>query len=227
MHEYIRPLHELFNQAANAADAVFMKKYMLNQFEYFGIRSAQQKEIRRRFFKEYGLPDKALLPEIIQWNWQLPEREYQYFGIDLTERMFKKPEANAIDIIEFMILNKSWWDTVDWIASHHAGTYFRKFPDLIIPRTSAWMDSGNMWLQRTALLFQLKYKANTDQELMFEYMRRLKESKEFFIRKAIGWALREYSKVSPEIVIEFVEKTDLSGLSRREALKWIERKNNE
>lgn len=227
MQEYLRPLCESFRKAANAADALFMKKYMLNQFEYFGIRSAQQKEIRRRFFKEFGLPEKAILPEITQWLWQQPEREYQYFGVDLTERMFKKPEANAVDIIEFMILNKSWWDTVDWIASHHAGTYFRKFPELIISRTGSWMDSGNMWLQRTALLFQLKYKTDTNQELMFEYMRRLKDSKEFFIRKAIGWALREYSKVAPGNVLEFVEKTDLSGLSRREALKWIERKTNE
>lgn len=227
MHEYLRPLCESFRNAANAADAVFMKKYMLNQFEYFGIRSAQQKVIRRRFFKVFGLPDKVFLPEIIQWLWQQPQREFQYFGIDLTERMFKKPEVSSIDTIEFMILNKSWWDTVDWIASHHAGTYFRKFPELILPRTGSWMDSGNMWLQRTALLYQLKYKAKTDAELMFEYIRRLKDSKEFFIRKAIGWALREYSKVSPNSVLEFVEKTDLSGLSRREALKWIERKVNE
>jgi len=225
MHEYLRPLRESFGKAANAADAVSMKKYMLNQFEFFGIRSDQQKEIRKRFFKEFGLPDLTMLPEIIPWLWREPEREFQYFGIELTERLFKKPGANSIDIIEFMILNKSWWDTVDWVASHHAGTFFRKFPGQVKPRTGAWMDSGNMWLQRSALLFQLKYKAATDQELLFEYIQMLQDNKEFFIRKAIGWALREYSKTVPDNVIKFVENTRLSGLSRREALKWIERKN--
>lgn len=224
-HEYVLPLHAAFTEAANPGDAAFMKKYMLNQFEYFGIRSAQQKEIRRRFFKEYGLPNKAIVPELIHRLWQQPEREFQYFGIDLTEKVYKKPDEDFIGGIEFMILNKSWWDTVDWVASHHAGTYFRKFPEQIVPRTGSWMDTGNMWLQRTALLFQLKYKQNTDEKLMFEYIQRLKGSKEFFIRKAIGWALREYSKVSPESVKAFVESAALSGLSRREALKWIERKN--
>jgi 3-methyladenine DNA glycosylase AlkD len=223
MHKYLQPLVLLHQQAANSSDAVFMKKYMLNQFEYFGIRAPKQKEIRRHFFKTYGLPDPAEVPALVKELWQLPEREYQYFAIDLSENLLKKMRKQAIEIIEFMVVKKPWWDTVDWIASHHGGTYFKIFPEKIPERTAAWMDSGNMWLQRTALLFQLKYKQQTDEALMFSYILRLKDSKEFFIRKAIGWALREYSKVAPENVISFVESTELSGLSRREALKVIER----
>lgn len=223
MHSYLQPITALYQQAANPADAAFMKKYMKDQFEYFGIRAPQQKEIRSHFFKTYGLPDPADIPEMVQELWIQPEREYQYFAIDLSEKVMKKIGEDTIETIEFMVVNKPWWDTVDWVASHHAGTYLKLFPGMIPEITAAWMDSGNMWLQRTALLFQLKYKKNTDETLIFTYAKRLKDSKEFFIRKAIGWALREYSKTAPESVIRFVENTELSGLSRREALKVIER----
>lgn len=223
IYAYLQPLSELYQGSANDVDAAFMSKYMLNQFQYFGIRAPKQKEIRRYFFKTYGLPDPAEVPEMVKELWIQPEREYQYFGIDLSEKLLKKMGGDAIETIEFMVVNKPWWDTVDWIASHHAGTYFKIFPEKIPEITGGWMDSGNMWLQRTALLFQLKYKKATDENLMFDYMRRLSGSREFFIRKAIGWALREYSKTAPESVIRFVENTELSGLSRREALKVIER----
>jgi 3-methyladenine DNA glycosylase AlkD len=170
MHSYLQPITALYQQAANPADAAFMKKYMKDQFEYFGIRAPQQKEIRTHFFKTYGLPDPAEVPEMIQELWIQPEREYQYFAIDLSEKVLKKMGEDAIETIEFMVVNKPWWDTVDWIASHHAGTYFKIFPEKIPETTGAWMDSGNMWLQRTALLFQLKYKMKaTDEDLMFDY----------------------------------------------------------
>lgn len=224
MNPYLQPLSEMFQQAANPADAVFMKKYMLNKFDYFGIRAPKQKEIWRGFNKINGLPDPTEIEALVRELWQLPQREYKYFAIDLSERVLKKMDEDSIDIIEFMIRHEPWWDTVDWIASHQAGTYFKKFPHLIIPRTRLWMNSGDMWFQRSALLFQLKYKHETNPELLFSYIQQLKHSKEFFIRKAIGWGLREYSKTAPEVVIKFVRDTELSGLSSREALKWIERK---
>jgi len=101
------------------------------------------------------------------------------------------------------------------------------FPSLrAVSQIPKWLASGNMWLQRTALLFQLKYKTGTDVELMFQIIRQLAESKEFFIRKAIGWALREYSKTNPAAVMNFVESHPLSNLSKREALKVIARKSS-
>lgn len=224
MRNYLQPLSEMFLQAANPADAVFMKKYMLNQFEYFGIRSPKQREIRRKFLNIYGLPGTSEIASLVKELWQQPEREYQYFGVDLSERMLRKLDESAIEVIEFMIVNKSWWDTVDWVASHHAGMYLIKYPGLINDTTETWMSSGNIWLQRTALLFQLKYKKDTNETLLYSFILRLKDSREFFIRKAIGWALREYSKISPASVLSFVENNSLSGLSHREALKWIERK---
>ena len=101
---------------------------------------------------------------------------------------------------------------------------FTNYPELIVPFTEKWMTSGNMWLQRTAILFQLKYKSQTDTELLFKYIIALDGSKEFFINKAIGWALREYSKTNPDIVIKFVTGHKLAPLSKREALKVINKK---
>ena len=113
---------------------------------------------------------------------------------------------------------------VDFIAGTLAGTHFNLYPELIKPVTGRWMKSGNIWLQRSSLLFQLKYKNQTDTRLMFKYIRSLSSSKEFFIQKAIGWVLRQYSKTDPETVIQFVEAHQLPPLSKREALKVINRK---
>ena len=224
MNLYFQPVVVLFQENASPTDAVFMKKYMRNQFEFFGIRSTARQEIIRGFFKTYGLPELSIFESLIKELWQQPEREYQYFGIELTDRIHLQNNGDAIEVIEFMIVNKSWWDTVDLIAINIAGKYFKKNPHLIQCKTENWLHSGNIWLQRTTLLFQLKYKNTTNTALLFDFIKRLKDSNEFFIRKAIGWALREYSKTSPETVIQFIENNELPELSRREALKWVEKK---
>ena len=133
----------------------------------------------------------------------------------------KKIEFQDIELFELMITNKSWWDTVDLIATNLVGAYFKLFPEQIIPVTKKWMNSDNMWLQRTCLIFQLKYKEEIDTDLLTDYILQLKDTKEFFINKAIGWILREYTRKNPEWVIDFVNKYELSNLSKREALKLI------
>ncbi len=129
-----------------------------------------------------------------------------------------------IRLIEFMVTHKSWWDTIDYIAAWHAGKYFQNYPKEILPVTERWMKSSNFWLQRSALLFQLKYKSNTNFDLLTNYILRLKGEKEFFIRKAIGWVLREYSKTDSEKIKGFVASNDISNLSKTEALKWLKRR---
>ena len=113
-----------------------------------------------------------------------------------------------------MIVNKSWWDTVDYIAANLVGNYFRIYHQQTHQTMHKWLDSGNIWLQRTTLIFQLKYKENTDVDLLTRHILALKDSKAFFIRKAIGLALKEYSKTNPDWVREFVDKTSLSGSER-------------
>ena len=168
-----------------------------------------------------NLPNKKELPHIITELWSKPQREFQYFAIDLNRKYLKKIEFQDIELFELMITNKSWWDTVDLIATNLVGAYFKLFPEQIIPVTKKWMNSDNMWLQRTCLIFQLKYKEEIDTDLLTDYILQLKDTKEFFINKAIGWILREYTRTNPEWVIDFVNKHELSNLSKREALKLI------
>ncbi len=224
MHSYLQPLAETFQPNANKEIAFFMKKYMKGQFEYFGIKSPERNALKKEFLQQCGLPDPEILPAVVKECWELPQREYQYVIMEMLERLGKKAEKDRICLYEFMILNKSWWDTVDFIAANLVGPHFRRFPELIKPVTEKWMNSGNIWLQRTSLLFQLKYKKATDTALLSEYILQLQGSKEFFINKAIGWILREYSKTDGDWLREFVKSHSLAPLSHREALKWMERK---
>ncbi len=226
MHNYLKPLQQLFEQNADEAIAVGAKKYMRNRYEFYGIKSPLRKEIIRQFYKENGLPDYDKVEEIVKDCWQQPQREFQYFAMEMLKNIAKKAGKERIELYEFTIVNKSWWDTVDFIAANLVGTHFKLFPEMTIPSASKWIDSDNMWLQRTAILFQLKYKKDTDTKLLTGFIDKMQGSKEFFINKAIGWALREYSKTNAEWVINFTENTQLANLSKREALKWLNRKNS-
>ncbi len=221
MKSYITELEIAFKEHSNSENAFHMKKYMKNKFDFFGIKAPLRKEITRNFLRKNNLPNVSFIKDISVELWKKPEREFQYFGMELLTKYLNLLESDFIRHFEYLITTKSWWDTVDFIAANLVGKHFLNHSELIIPITKTWVNSDNIWLQRTSILFQLKYKSNTDLPLLFNYINMLSHSNEFFIRKAIGWALREYSKTNPKIVIEFVNSHDLSGLSRREALKRI------
>ena len=221
MHKYIEPLVKLFKENANQTNAEPMAKYMKNLFPYLGIKTPKRKELFRDFIKEHGLPEISELKQITLDLWDLPEREFQYVVIGLLRKFSKKWDGDYIELFEQLIITKSWWDSVDGIASWLVGEYFKRFPNLRDKYIDRWMRSGNIWLQRTCLLFQLGYKDKTDEMLMGNIIISLNGSKEFFINKAIGWILREYSKTNAQFVINFVENYKLSNLSKREALKWL------
>ncbi len=203
-----------------------MKKYMKDLFEFYGIKSPIRRELYKQHKQQSGLIPKDQATEIMKWCWQAPQRDYQYFAMEFLGKVAKKADREIIGLYEYMITHKSWWDTIDYIASNLVGVYFTLYPELIEEYTSKWMDSDNMWLQRVCLLFQLKYKSRTDTRLLEKFILRLSGSKEFFIRKAIGWSLREYSKTNPDYVKTFVSEHQLSGLSEREALKWMLNQNS-
>ena len=222
MHPYIVLLKDLFEKNANPSQAVPMKKYMRGQFEYLGIKTPQNKSLMKEFLSKYGLPPIEDLDAILRDLWALPEREFQYVGLGLLDKLEKKLPAKFIKPIEYLIITKPWWDTVDAIASHTVGTHFRRFPDVREIYLSKWRASGNIWLRRTTLLFQLNYKKETDFELLCGIIHENLDSKEFFINKAIGWSLRQYARVDPKAVKKFVNSTSLHPLSRREAMKHLE-----
>jgi 3-methyladenine DNA glycosylase AlkD len=222
MHPYVLSLKKLYEKNANPAQALPMKKYMRDQFEYLGIKTPQGAVLMKEFIKEHGLPPVDQLDAIARELWSLPQREFQYAAMTLAGKLEKKVEPEFITTIEYLITTKSWWDTVDALASHAVGTQFKRFPDVREKYLKKWRKSDKFWLRRTTLLFQLGYKKETDFDLMCELIKENLGSDEFFINKAIGWALRQYAHTNPTPVKKFVKTTkELHPLSRREALKNI------
>ncbi|MGO4109701.1 DNA alkylation repair protein [Paenibacillus sp. YAF4_2] len=221
MSTHTRQLAEWLGKHANPENARSMEAYMRNQFPFLGLKTPERKQLTREFWKEHGLPKGELLLQTVSELWQLPEREYQYTAMVLLDKHRKQAERSHIEVLERLVVTKSWWDTVDIIAGQLIGFHLSKYPELLADYPDRWIHSENMWLRRTAILYQLKYKGSTDTDRLFHYIDLQKEESEFFIRKAIGWALREYAKTEPDVVRRFVNETPISSLSVREALKHI------
>ena len=222
MHPYVDSLKSLLEQNANPAQVGPMKKYMRDQFEYLGIKSPQFKELMKEFIAVNGKPPIRELDVILRELWSLPQREFQYAANGFLGRAEKELPASFIKTIEYMIVTKSWWDTVDTISGGPLGVHFKRFPDVRDKYLAKWRASENFWLRRACILFQLNYKKETDFDLLSEIIRENLNSKEFFINKAIGWSLRQYARINPKAVTKFVKATPLHPLSRREALKHLE-----
>jgi len=222
MHPYVASLKDLFEKNADPSLAPAMKKYMRDQFEYLGIKSPKFKELLKGFLNENSLPPIDELDTIARELWSLPQREFQYLGGSLVGRSESQLPANFIETLEYLITNKSWWDTVDSIAGGVVGTHFKRYPAVKKKYLAKWRKSDNFWLRRTTILFQLNYKQETDFDLLCDIIRENLDSKEFFINKAIGWSLRQYARIDPKAVKKFVKATPLHPLSRREAMKHIE-----
>lgn len=222
-NKHVQLLQSTFENERNQEKAVDMEKYMRGNFPFIGLPAPDRKLLSRTFMRELNFHDEVVIPTI-QSLWKKPEREYQYVAVDYLVRNKKYLGMEHLDFIEYLIITKSWWDTVDLIASHLVGGLFSKQPDLIKERGDKWLKSDNIWLKRTMLLFQLKFKERTDEALLFTIIKQLTEIDEFFIQKAIGWSLREYSKVNPDAVIEFIISHELSNLAKREGLKYVQKK---
>ncbi|OAB41915.1 hypothetical protein PGLA_15050 [Paenibacillus glacialis] len=217
----IRDLIELrskFSQNANQTLALNMKRYMRDQFEFFGIQAPLRRKLTSEFLQEYGFPREDQVFEVISELWGMEEREFTGVALQIMDMRKRLFHHDDIKLIEKIAVTKPGWDTLDHISANHAGHYFMLFPEKL-SIADEWIHSNNIWLQRSALLFQLKYKHNTNQDRLFSYIRLLSDSQEFFIKKAIGWSLRQYSKSNKESVVQFIENNQLSNLSKREAMK--------
>jgi len=222
MHPYVVSLKTLFEQNADPSQAPAMKKYMRDQFEYLGIKSPQFRLLMKQFITRHGLPPITDLDSIARDLWALSQREFQYTATSLIGRMEKQLPANFIKTLEYLLVHKSWWDTVDTLAGGTIGVHFHRFPNVREIYLAKWRKSDNFWLRRTTILFQLNYKKETDFYLLCDIIRENLDSKEFFINKAIGWSLRQYARTDPDAVKKFVKATPLQPLSHREAMKHLE-----
>ncbi len=223
-NQYYERIKMIFEEHSNEQDARAMKAYMRNQFEFYGIRSPQRRALQKMIFSDIGKSTIDDLQTVVQHCWDNDYREMQYFAMDLMDKYLRKLDATFLSFLEKLILQKSWWDTVDWLAPNGIGQILLRQPELTESLTTRWIEADNIWLQRSAILFQLKYKDKTDVSLMRQHILFRADSKEFFVQKAAGWMLREHSKRNADWVIDFVNQNELAPLTKREALKWLERK---
>ena len=215
-----------FRDVADADKAPQMQNYMKSTMPYLGVSApVLRKELKEIFstLKFKGAPDWT---NTVLYIWRNARfREEWYAAVTLCEwkraREFQTPET--LSLYEEMIVGSAWWDVVDALASHCVGELLRRYPKPIRRQMLAWSRSGNMWKRRTSIICQLGFKRNTDLDLLYACIRPSLGSKEFFLRKAIGWALRQYAWTDPGEVQRYVRDHEgkLSPLSRREALKNV------
>lgn len=213
-------IFEQLRQAADAEDALAMSAYMRHQFSFLGIKKSRMRPLTKAFLKE-----KALGPVdwvFISTCWQAPEREFQYLAMDYLRIVKKQLVQSDMERVKVLIETKSWWDTVDEL-SHVVGNLVIRFPELVSV-IKLWSVDSNFWLRRVAIIHQLTLKMSVNTKLLEEVIVANLGSKEFFINKAIGWALRDYAKYDEDWVKQCVlrYRNQLSPLSWREATKHLD-----
>jgi 3-methyladenine DNA glycosylase AlkD len=212
-----------FEAHRDADRANGMEAYQRHQFQFFGLQANLRRELQKQWLDAHGKPIiQGNLLAIAHELFQFPQRECQYTAVDILVKFGPKQlSLEDLPALETFVTTLSWWDTVDILASSVIGPLLKNRPDVYQAVTQRWIDSGNLWLQRTAILFQLNYKRDTDTELLKRVIAQLLPNRDFFIRKAIGWALRQYARENAEWVRQTLDELRIEGLSRREALKHI------
>ncbi|PWA04234.1 DNA alkylation repair protein [Flavobacterium psychrotolerans] len=217
---FISELKSAFQENSNSEMAVAMEKYMRNHFIFFGIKTTERRAIFKTILKQHK-EEVSRNSRKIAWDlFVKKQRELHYCAIEILMQTLKKNYIKEdIQLIEKLLITHSWWDSVDTISKFILGEYLLEFPEETTNVIERFSNSDNMWLNRSALLFQLGYKQKTNAEILFSECIKHSDSSAFFIQKAIGWALREYGKTNPELVKTFVNQTNLKPLSKKEALK--------
>lgn len=210
-------------QYRDAERAPKMKAYMKDHFEYLGVDSNSRKKAVSAVWKIIQKPNKEEMFALMTKLWSQPYREYQYVAMDISSKYLKTLNPKDLPRIAFYIEHKSWWDTVDFLASNLVGGAIanqkKEIKDLIAP----FIKSKDMWMRRSAILCQLKFKGEVDTAVLAECILQTIHEKDFFIRKAHGWALRQYSKFNPKWVADFIKANDpqLSNLAIKEGSKYL------
>jgi len=219
---------EAFAELADPEAATGMRAYMRDQFDFLGItarsRDAAWRQVRSVADGVDGRPGADQAVRFAQSMWRRPEREFRYVGAKALAALSVTLAPRHLDAIRELLVTDHWWDTVDILALNVVGALDRRFPDEVVPVLDVWVTDEDMWLVRTAVIHQLKAKEATDVARLARYCTLAAPHPDFFVRKAIGWALRQYSYVDAHRVEAFVARTELSALSEREALKAIRRR---
>lgn len=207
----------------NRQNAIAMAQYMKTTMPFYGVRATERREIVKNIVKKYPFKTEEEYLQTVTILWNQPHREEKYIAIDIARAYPCYINSNTLFLFENMIREGVWWDLVDDIAVHLVGAVVSKHPDTMPALLDSWIQDQNMWMRRTAIICQNKLRGATDQKRLFDFCLKRAHEKDFFIRKAIGWALREYAKTSPHVVKLFVQqhKDSLSLLSYQQATKWL------
>ena len=210
---------------ANPNDAVLMQRYLKTSMPFYGVKSPIQNEIVNNVTKAFSITNQDEYNSMITKIWKLSRREEKYISIKLARKLKQYITLDALQIYEKMIREGQWWDFIDPIATGLIGPLLMKNRIEMNIILDKWITDDNLWIRRSAILSHLKHKENSDDKKLFQYCLKCAHEKEFFIQKAIGWALREYSKTEPDLVSKFIEenKDILSNLSKREGMKHLNR----
>jgi 3-methyladenine DNA glycosylase AlkD len=208
--------------AGDPDQAAEMRRYMRDQFPFLGVKAPERRRLVRAATVGMARPHGDAALATAGRLWEQPEREYQYAAVDLLGRWVRALDPSALPAVAELITTKAWWDTVDALASHVVGGVVRAHPDAATVM-DRWAADDDLWLARAAILHQLRFGAATDAERLFAMCASRAGDTDFFMRKAIGWALRQYARTDPDSVRAFVaaHADELSPLSIREALKHL------
>ena len=205
--------------------AAAMARYLKTDMPFFGVKTPDRRPIAAELEQRWAPQTQRDYQRLILALWRQPHREEKYLALGVAERHRRFITVAAIPLYRRLIVDGAWWDLVDGVAANLVGGVLLTHRPEVTPLVRQWLDDDVMWLRRTAIISQLNHKAATDPALLFECCAQRAHDKDFFIRKAIGWALRQYARTDPEAVRRFVTQQGdrLSGLSRREAMKHLEK----
>ncbi len=207
-----------FKKLANKQKSVEMQAYMKTTMPFYGVQKPDRMPIYKAVKNDFAASDIHEYKNNVRALWALPHREEKYTALEYALKHKQFITSGSLDLYEELIRDGAWWDFVDTIAVHLVGEtllHERKSVKTILDK---WINDDDMWVRRTAILSQNKHKTNTDEKMLYKYIARRMHEREFFIAKAIGWALREYSYTSPKSVKQFIaqNKNELAPLSVRE-----------
>ena len=221
-----RDIRKALAAVAEPERAAPMQAYAKSSMPYLGVTAVPLRRVCREVFADLELPTAAAWRRAVLALWRgAGYREERHCAIELTgvRRFDSFQDMAALPMYEEMIVTGAWWDYVDGIAGHRLGLLLRRFPREMRGEMLAWSRSDDLWKRRSAILCQLTFKKDTDLELLYATIEPALASKEFFLRKAIGWALRQYAWTDPKEARRYVREHEhaLSPLSKREALKNV------
>jgi 3-methyladenine DNA glycosylase AlkD len=212
-------------ELADPLKAPEMQAYMKSEMPFRGVQKPARRILNRRLFAEYPLTDRESFAKAVRTLWAEAEfREERYLALDLTghQAYARWQDSGVIPLYDELLVSGAWWDFVDEIAVRRVGPILRAEPDVLTPQMRNWARDADRWRRRTSVICQVGLKSDTDTELLTHTIEVTIDDPDFFLRKGIGWALREYAKTNPGWVRRFVDThPGLSALARREALKHL------